>query len=165
MVAAVWAHVVSPGARIALGPRRLVIELVIFAAGVAALLLRQQILLGVLLAVAYVVNKILMTIWTSERRVRPGDCAGGRGWWSTWAGAANRALVNPAPREYQRTVKPCREGRPVQDPRASLLRRYERPLAERRLPDGPYDRGGVEGQPRRRCGFQAENAARRLGGR
>jgi Protein of unknown function (DUF2568) len=63
IVAAVWALVVSPGARIDLGPLRLVIEVVIFAAGVAALLLRERILLGVLLAVVYVVNKILMTVW------------------------------------------------------------------------------------------------------
>jgi hypothetical protein len=41
IVAAVWALVVSPGARIDLGPLRLVVELVIFAAGVAALLVRN----------------------------------------------------------------------------------------------------------------------------
>jgi hypothetical protein len=58
IVAAVWALVVSPGARIDIGPLRLVVELVIFAAGATALLARERILLGVLLAIVCVVNKI-----------------------------------------------------------------------------------------------------------
>jgi hypothetical protein len=63
IVAVVWALVVSPGARFDLGPLRLVLEVVIFAAGVAALLLREPILLAVLPAALYIVNKILITVW------------------------------------------------------------------------------------------------------
>jgi Protein of unknown function (DUF2568) len=63
IVAVIWALVVSPGVRIDLGPLRLGVELVIFAAGVAALLTRGRIVLGLLLAVLYVGNKILMTVW------------------------------------------------------------------------------------------------------
>ena len=63
IVAVVWALVVSPGARIDLGPLRLVVELAVFAAGVAALLARGRILPAVLLAILYLINKVLMTVW------------------------------------------------------------------------------------------------------
>jgi hypothetical protein len=64
VAAVVWALVVSPGARIDLGPvLRLVVELVIFAAGVVALVARERILLAILLAVLYLVNRVLMTVW------------------------------------------------------------------------------------------------------
>jgi hypothetical protein len=64
VVAVIWGLLVSPRARIDLGPQlRLVIELVIFAGGVVALLARERLLLAILLAVLYVGNKILMAVW------------------------------------------------------------------------------------------------------
>ncbi len=64
LVAAVWFLVVAPRARIDLGPVfRLLVEVVIFAAAVTALAIRDRLLLAVVLAVLYVVNRVLMAIW------------------------------------------------------------------------------------------------------
>ena len=51
-------------------------------------------------------------------------------------------LLTPKP-EYSRADGRLYGCRPVQDPRASPLRRYERPLAERRLPDGTHPFAGA----------------------
>ncbi len=64
VVAGVWFLVVAPNARIDLGPVfRLVVEVIIFAAAVAALAVRHQLLLAVLLALLYLLNRVLMAIW------------------------------------------------------------------------------------------------------
>jgi hypothetical protein len=64
VVAAVWSLVVAPKARVDLGPVfRLAVEIVIFAAAVTALAVRHQLLLAVLLALLYLLNRVLMAIW------------------------------------------------------------------------------------------------------
>jgi hypothetical protein len=64
LVAVIWGLLVSPGRPVDLGPAlRLVIELVIFAGGVVALFARERVLLGVLLALLYIGNRILMAVW------------------------------------------------------------------------------------------------------
>ena len=64
LVAAVWFLVAARNARIDLGPVfRLVVEIIIFAAAITALAVRHQLLLAVLLALLYLLNRVLMAIW------------------------------------------------------------------------------------------------------
>jgi hypothetical protein len=64
VVAVVWALMVAPQAPVDIGSAlRLVLEVVIFAGAVTALLLRRRVLLAVLLAAIYVVNRVLMAVW------------------------------------------------------------------------------------------------------
>lgn len=64
LAALIWALVVAPGARIDLGAAlRLVLEILIFGAAVTVLLLRHQVTLAVVLALVYLINRVLMAIW------------------------------------------------------------------------------------------------------
>ena len=64
VVAAVWALVVAPGARVDVGSlARFAVELLVFTAAVVALVARHRILLAVILAVVYIVNRALMAVW------------------------------------------------------------------------------------------------------
>jgi hypothetical protein len=64
VVAVVWGLLVSPRAPVDLGPPlRLVVEVVIFAGAVVALLARERVVLGVLLALLYIGHRILKAVW------------------------------------------------------------------------------------------------------
>ena len=64
IAAVVWALIVAPRAPVDLGSgARLAVELLVFAAAIAALASRHQIVLAVILAVVYVINRSLIAIW------------------------------------------------------------------------------------------------------
>jgi hypothetical protein len=64
VAAIAWILFVAPNATIDAGPVvRFVVELLVFGTASAALLARGRLIIGLLLALLYVANRVLMTVW------------------------------------------------------------------------------------------------------
>jgi hypothetical protein len=60
----VWALIVAPRAPVQVPAAiRFGVELLVFAAAIAALLARQRLVLGVVFVVLYIINRSLMAVW------------------------------------------------------------------------------------------------------
>jgi Protein of unknown function (DUF2568) len=62
--AVVWGLIVAPGAPLQVGSvARFGVELLVFAAAIAALVVRHRLILALILALLYIINRILMAVW------------------------------------------------------------------------------------------------------
>ncbi len=62
--AVVWGLIVAPGASLQVGfVARFGVELLVFAAAIAALVARHRLVLALILALLYIINRVLMAVW------------------------------------------------------------------------------------------------------